>query len=88
MDKTEETPKPDLTQALRVWAKKKNLRPIDFSKHMGWGYSHAWAVLKGDQHFSPEAHGTFIHIYGIDALSELYRIAKIEPKGTVDLEPA
>lgn len=89
MDKTkEENEQPDLTDALRVWAKKKNLRPVDFSKHMGWAYSHSWAVLKGDQKFSPEAFGRFIHVYGLPALEEVFRIARIDPKGIVDVQPA
>jgi hypothetical protein len=84
----EENLPPDLTQALRVWAKQKNIRPVDFSRHMGWGYSHSWAVLKGKQKFSPEAYGKFFLVYGLPALEEVLRIAKIDPKGIVDVQPA
>lgn len=70
----------DLTPALRVWAKRRNIRPVDFQRRMGWAYSHSWAVLKGEQKFSPEAHGRFIQVYGMSALLEIYKIAKINPE--------
>lgn len=70
----------DLTPALRVWAKRNNVRPVDFQKRMGWAYSHSWAVLKGEQKFSPEAHGNFVMAYGLSALAEVYKIAKINPE--------
>lgn len=83
---TEPTSPPyDLTQALRVWAKYRNIRPIDFQRAMGWGYSHSWAVLKGKQKFTREAHGHFIQVYGIAALAEIYKIAKIDPKGEINV---
>jgi len=71
---------PDLTQALRVWAKRHNVRPVDFMRAMGWAYSHSWAILKGKQKFSHEAHGKFIMAYGLSALGEIYKIAKVNPE--------
>lgn len=83
MNKISEDPtQVDLTPALRIWAKRKNIRPVDFSKAMGWGYSHSWAVLKGNEKFSLEAYGNFITAYGLDALEEIYRIAKVDPKAS------
>lgn len=78
---TDDIPKVDLTPALRIWAKRKNIRPIDFSKRMDWGYSHSWAVLKGEGTFSPEAYGRFFHSYGLVELIEVLKIAKVDLKG-------
>lgn len=77
----EEIPQVDLTPALRTWAKRKNIRPVDFSRQMGWGYSHSWAVLKGEQKFSPEAYGKFYLAYGLAELIEVLRIAKVDLTG-------
>lgn len=84
----DDTTQVDLTQALRIWAKRKNIRPIDFSYAMGWGYSHSWAVLKGKGTFSPEAYGKFFMVYGLPAIEEVLRIAKVDPKGTVENVPS
>lgn len=70
----------ELTPALRVWAKRRNLRPSDFSRAMDWSPSYAWEVLRGKHTFSLEAHGRFIQVYGISALVEIYKIAKINPE--------
>lgn len=84
MDKVKDHKDVDLTPALRVWAKRNNVRPVDFHKAMGWGYSHSWAILKGSQKFTQEAFGRFILVYGLPALEELFRIARVDPKGTVN----
>lgn len=70
----------ELTSALRVWAKRKNIKPIDMTLAMGWSYNYTWAVLRGAGHFSNEAIGKFIKVYGVSALLEIYKIAKINPE--------
>lgn len=74
----------DLTPALRTWAKRKNIRPVDFAKAMGWGYSHSWAILKGNGTFTPDAYGKFLMVYGLAELEEVLRIAKVDPKGIIN----
>lgn len=70
----------ELTSALRVWAKRKNIKPIDMTVAMGWSYNYTWAVLRGSGHFSNEAFGKFIKVYGLTALVEIFKIAKINPE--------
>lgn len=83
----DDTPSVDLTPAFRIWAKRKNIRPIDLADAMGWSPSYAWEVLRGKHLFSLEAHGRFILVYGLGALEEIYRIAKVDPKGIENIRP-
>jgi len=75
----------DLTPALRTWAKKNGVRPIDLSNAMGWGYSHSWAVLRGEHKFTLDAIGKFIMVYGFAAMQEVFRIAKVDTTGVKGL---
>lgn len=78
----------DLTPALRIWAKRKNIRPVDLQRALGWSYSHAWGVLRGSYKFSQEAYGHFFMVYGLPELEEILRIAKIDLKGIVKNAPS
>jgi hypothetical protein len=73
-----------MTKALAVWAKRHNMRPVDFEDGMGWSYNHAFNVLRGKYIFSPEAYGTFIRSYGMSALLEVARIAGVNLDKTED----
>jgi len=68
-----------MTKALAVWAKRKNIRPVDFEDGMGWSYNHAWRILNGIDPFTPAAYGTFILKYGMNELKEIFRIAGLDP---------
>ena len=71
-----------MTKALAVWAKRHNVRPVDFEDAMGWSYNHAYNVLHGKFKFSKEAYGTFIRSYGLPALQEVAQIAGVDLSGT------
>lgn len=74
-----EDPQVAVTRALGVWAKRNNVRAIDFALKMDWSYNYAWRILKGKDKFSPAAYGTFILKYGMNALKEVFRIADLDP---------
>lgn len=68
-----------MTKALMIWAKRKNLRPVDFQKSMGWSYSYAYTVIKGINKFKAASWGPFIQAYGMNALDDIFVIADIDP---------
>lgn len=61
----------DLKGALEKWAEKKQIRPTDFAKDMGYTASYGWNLLRGDAEFTVEALGRFVLAYGADATREL-----------------
>lgn len=71
-----------LTKAIRVWAKRKQIRPADFARAMGWSYNHAWRVLNKGDAFTLAACGQFAFAFGMETLTELFRIAGLNLKGT------
>lgn len=70
-----------LTKAIRVWAKRKGIRPADFARAMEWSYNHAWRVLKDGDSFTLAACGQFAYAFGMETLTEIFRIAGIDLKG-------
>ena len=72
---------PNLTPALGVWAKRKNMTPIRFSKAMGWTYGYAYNVFTGKIPFSEASWGRFMMAFGLADLEMLFKIAGYEPKG-------
>lgn len=71
----------EMTKALRVWAMRNNIRPVDFEDRMGWSYNHAWRILSEKDPFTPSAWGKFMYEYGIESLKEVARIAKVSLNG-------
>jgi len=65
----------DLNKALQVWRKRYNIRPIDFSKNMGWSYNYAYKVLRGEYDFGEASWGRFINSYGFEEFTRLVEIA-------------
>jgi hypothetical protein len=78
--KLDENEKLDLTKALGVWAKRNNVRPIDFMHAMGWSYNYTWRVLRNRDRFVPAAFGDFVLAYGVKALLSLFEIAGVDPE--------
>jgi hypothetical protein len=73
----------DLAPALGVWAKRNNVRVIDFARSMGFSYNYSWGMFHGKNKFGPRTWGTFASVYGLDALKEIFKIGKYDPKGEI-----
>ena len=65
-----------LKAGLRAWAEKKNIRPAQFGREMGYlDPSYGWALLRGKAAVTAECLGRFVVVYGGAAADELLAMA-------------
>jgi hypothetical protein len=61
----------NLTELLRAWATRENIRPIDFSRTTGYSYQHAHNLLNGAGKATDETLGRIAMTYGAQAVSSI-----------------
>ena len=70
-----------MSKALAIWAKRNNVKPVEFQRAMGWSYNYSWRVLRGKDPFNLSSWGQFVIAYGLNALQELFKISEIDLEG-------
>jgi hypothetical protein len=68
----------DLTAAFRTWAKLHGLTPSTIARRTHLSYQYVWSLLNGPERFKYKNIGLFVCCYGIPALEEVLKIAKVK----------
>lgn len=67
-----------LNRELKIWAKKNNIRPMDLRRDTGWSEQHCYRLFTGKDKFGHSALGLFTLVYGVKALEDILRMAKVD----------
>jgi hypothetical protein len=67
-----------LTEMVRAWATRENIRPIDFSRKTGYSYQHAFNLLNGTGRATDETIGRIGRTYGAEAVGIILEEKKDE----------
>lgn len=70
----------NLSPQLRTWAKINGIQPITLHRRTGWSYPYCHDLLSGKRKFSHSSMGLFALVFGIEALTDIFKMAKIQVK--------
>jgi len=71
----------NLTVVLREWAESHEIDPASFSRKTGYGYQHAWGLLRGNRIATDETMGRVIRSYDPEISGDLLqRVAAVSEK--------
>ena len=76
----------NLSPALAVWVKRRDISQAEFARNMGFSANHAHMLITNKYPFGPATFGWFQRVYGIKALEEVYEIAHVDPRGIIHEE--
>lgn len=76
----------NLSPALGIWVKRRNISQAEFARNMGYSPNHAHNLITNKYPFGPATFGWFIMVYGVAALEEIFGIARVSTQGRLHEE--